>query len=139
VSTEELDAFVAQDEYLDESSLLNIKEFSTTMKHGYIIDQVDLWVGEAFTHVQNLVNEYNNLAYRAGQKVEELQNIIDRLESENSSLQEQLQNAQNNKEVVYVTPEPEPEIEPEPVPAEPVPVEQGESIWCIYCYQIFRH
>lgn len=97
MTTEQLPPFDAQAEYLNEQALLSLPEkgFATTMKHGYIIDDVDLWSANAYEHVQNLVNRYNDLAYRAGQITEGLASEVDRLNAENEQLRNALEQASN--------------------------------------------
>lgn len=88
MSTEQtLPTFNVSEEYLDKDALLTVRPFATTMKHGYISEDVDVYVEEAFNHTQDLVNKYNDLVWRAGQKIEELQGIIRTLEEENEALQ----------------------------------------------------
>ena len=87
--------FDAQAEYLNESSLLEVREFTTTMKQGYIEEEVDIWREEAYAHVRDLVNKYNSLAYRAGLAVEAANTRAEEAESRVKALEAELEAVRN--------------------------------------------
>lgn len=143
--------FDAQAEYLNESALLPVREFTTTMKQGYIEEEVDLWREEAYAHVRDLVNRYNALAYKAGMAVEDANARAVAAEEQVADLTALLAEANDARDAaekalaeapVYTTPEPvvedevveysyeeeeQPEVEeefPEPVVEEEIIVEE---------------
>lgn len=50
--------------YLGEDELLSVDSPFATGASGYVEEQVDLWVQEARTRHENLINKYNNVIYR---------------------------------------------------------------------------
>lgn len=50
--------------YLGEEELLSVDSPFATGASGYVEEQVDLWVQEARTRHENLINKYNNVIYR---------------------------------------------------------------------------
>lgn len=83
--------------YLDETALAGFDREFATGASGYVEEQVDVFIEETRTKFENMVNNYNQVVYRA------MQAEADREEAygEIQNLHQQLANAQSGEPVAY--------------------------------------